>query len=160
MSIYNILNISLIKESFHSNKAAEFQLEPEQTNDGIKFEIQTRHIKDNIHEVSMNLVVGAKKTDGSVLYEAQSTNAGLFEIAGFNQEEFDKVIKVHCATALYPYCRARISQLVAASPFNIGMLPTINFAKMHEENEFQNSNESDSNAEKETETSNETSDNN
>lgn len=138
MSTYNILNISMINESFNSKNAAEFQLEPSKLNDGIRFEIQSRHIKDNVHEVSMRLILSTEKEDKTPVFEAQATCAGLFEIAGFNQEDFDKVIKVHCASAIYPYCRERIQNLISASPFTIGMLPTLNFAKMYEDQAFQN----------------------
>lgn len=146
MSHYKILNISLTKESFTSNNAAAYQLNPKPLKDGLKFEIQANQVGEAIHEISMTLVfsvaanIAEEGQDEKFqdIFEVQSTMSGLFEIQGFNQDDFDKIVKVHCATALYPYCRERVTNVVGASPFPSGMLPTINFAEMYEQQQFSN----------------------
>lgn len=136
MPEYQILNIALKEAVLNTNKASSFFFERKEQQNNIRFQMNVAELnkEESLFEVSFQLVIqglqeNAKKLD----YEAMVGYAAIIKASGFTQEDFDKLIGVHVATALYPYCRSKMQQIIGETQFNISNLPTIDFSAVHEE---------------------------
>ena len=83
-------------------------------------------IQEHIYEVVISLTVTAKIGDKTA-YLAEAHQAGIFTMAGFEDEQFKAMIGAYCPTVLYPYAREAISELVAKGGFPQLVLAPINF---------------------------------
>ncbi len=87
-------------------------------------------IDDNHHEIILTITVEAKADDKSIfLVELQQ--AGLFEIAGYEGDEFSAIIGSFCPNILYPYAREAIASLIQKGGFPEFILQPINFDALY-----------------------------
>jgi len=87
-------------------------------------------VDDNHHEIVLTITVEAKADDKSVfLVELQQ--AGLFEIAGYEGDEFSAIIGSFCPNILYPYAREAIASLIQKGGFPEFILQPINFDALY-----------------------------
>ena len=86
--------------------------------------------QDGHHEVVLTITVETKHDDKTVfLIELQQ--AGLFHIAGYNDEEFSAVVGSFCPNVLFPYARESIASIVAKGGFPELLLQPINFDALY-----------------------------
>ena len=82
------------------------------------------------HEVVLTITVETKHDDKTVfLIELQQ--AGLFQITGYNDEEFSAVVGSFCPNVLFPYARESIAGIVAKGGFPELLLQPINFDALY-----------------------------
>ena len=87
-------------------------------------------IADDHHEVVLTITIEAKQNEETVfLVELQQ--AGLFNIAGYSDEEFKAIVGSFCPNILYPYAREAISGVVAKGGFPEFILQPINFDALY-----------------------------
>ena len=94
--------------------------------------LRTAHtnVEENIHEVVLTITVEAKDEDKTVfLVELQQ--AGLFEIAGYEGEEFAAVVGTFCPNLLFPYAREAIAATIQKGGFPEFILQPINFDALY-----------------------------
>jgi len=94
--------------------------------------LRTAHtnVEENIHEVVLTITVEAKDEDKTVfLVELQQ--AGLFEIAGYEDEEFAAVVGTFCPNLLFPYAREAIAATIQKGGFPEFVLQPINFDALY-----------------------------
>ena len=94
--------------------------------------LRTAHtnVEENIHEVVLTITVEAKEDDKTVfLVELQQ--AGLFEIAGYEGEEFSAVVGTFCPNLLFPYAREAIAATIQKGGFPEFVLQPINFDALY-----------------------------
>ena len=89
-------------------------------------------IQEHIYEVVISLTVTAKIGDKTA-YLAEAHQAGIFTMAGFEDEQFKAMIGAYCPTVLYPYAREAISELVAKGGFPQLVLAPINFDALYQQ---------------------------
>lgn len=83
-------------------------------------------VEDTLHEVVLTLTVEAKEEDKTCfLIELQQ--AGLFEISGYDEQEFKAIVGSFCPNILFPYARESIASLVQKGGFPEFVLQPINF---------------------------------
>ncbi len=83
-------------------------------------------VEGSIHEVVLTLTVEAKEGDKTCfLIELQQ--AGLFEITGYDDQEFKAIVGSFCPNILFPYARESIASLVQKGGFPEFVLQPINF---------------------------------
>ena len=82
------------------------------------------------HEVVLTITVEAKEEDKSV-FLIELHQAGLFEIAGYDSEEFGAIIGSFCPNVLFPYARESISGIVQKGGFPEFVLQPINFDALY-----------------------------
>ena len=81
---------------------------------------------DDVHEVVLTLTIEAKDEDETVfLIELQQ--AGLFHIAGYEEDELKAVVGSFCPNILFPYARETIATTVSKGGFPEFILQPINF---------------------------------
>jgi preprotein translocase subunit SecB len=84
------------------------------------------------YEVQLDITVTCAAED-KTLYLAEVKQAGLFTIAGFDPQTLDAVLGTLCPTALYPYARQVIGDMVQAGGFPPFLLQPLNFESLYAE---------------------------
>jgi len=88
------------------------------------------NVEDNLHEVVLTITVEAKEDDNTIfLVELQQ--AGLFDIAGYEGEEFSAVVGTFCPNLLFPYAREAIAGIIQKGGFPEFVLQPINFDALY-----------------------------
>ena len=87
-------------------------------------------VEDSIHEIVLTLTVEAKEGDKTCfLIELQQ--AGLFEITGYDEQEFKAIVGSFCPNILFPYARESIASLIQKGGFPEFVLQPINFDALY-----------------------------
>ena len=90
----------------------------------------TNQIEGDQHEVVLTITIDAKEEDKTIfLVELQQ--AGIFEIAGYNEEEFGAVVGSFCPNILFPYAREAIASMIQRGGFPEFLLQPINFDALY-----------------------------
>jgi len=87
-------------------------------------------IDGNLHEVVLTLTVDAKEGD-STLFLVEIQQAGIFEIAGYEQEELAAIVGSFCPNILFPYAREAIASVIQKGGFPEFILQPINFDALY-----------------------------
>jgi preprotein translocase subunit SecB len=87
-------------------------------------------VDDDHHEVVLTITVEAKEADKSV-FLIELHQAGLFEIAGYENEELGAIIGSFCPNILFPYARESIAGIVQKGGFPEFVLQPINFDALY-----------------------------
>lgn len=85
---------------------------------------------DNLHEVVLTVTVTAT-VDEKTAYLAEVAQAGIFLLAGFNEQAAHAVMNTMCPNTLFPYARQLISSLVAEGGFPPLVLQPVNFEQLY-----------------------------
>lgn len=87
-------------------------------------------VEDNLHEIVLTITVEAKDGD-TTLFLVELSQAGLFEIAGYNKDEFGAIIASFCPNILFPYAREALATAVQKGGFPEFVLQPINFDALY-----------------------------
>jgi preprotein translocase subunit SecB len=87
-------------------------------------------IEENLHEVVLTLTVDAKDGD-TTLFLVEIQQAGIFEIAGYEQEELSAIVGSFCPNILFPYAREAIASIIQKGGFPEFVLQPINFDALY-----------------------------
>jgi len=85
---------------------------------------------ENMHEVVLTITVTAT-VDDKTAYLAEVAQAGIFLVAGFNDQATHAVINTMCPNTLFPYARQTISSLVIGGGFPPLVLQPVNFEQIY-----------------------------
>ena len=90
----------------------------------------------DVYEVVLTITVDAKDDDKTVfLVELQQ--AGLFELAGYDDNERHAILGSYCPSILFPYARESISSTVQKGGFPEFVLQPINFDALYAQSQQQ-----------------------
>jgi len=87
-------------------------------------------LEDGLVEVTLTVTVTVK-TEDTVAYLVEATQAGIFSLAGFTDEEMGPMAGSFCPNILFPYAREVISDLVAKGGFPQLLLAPVNFDALY-----------------------------
>ena len=87
-------------------------------------------VDGNHHEVVLTITVDAKEGEKTV-FLIELHQAGLFEIAGYEEEEFSAIIGSFCPNILFPYARESIAGIIQKGGFPEFVLQPINFDALY-----------------------------
>lgn len=90
----------------------------------------------DLHEVVLTITVEAKHGD-KTLFLIELQQAGLFQIAGYEQGEFEAIVGSFCPGTLFPYAREAIASVVSKGGFPEFVLQPINFDVLYAESRKQ-----------------------
>jgi preprotein translocase subunit SecB len=88
------------------------------------------------HEVVLTITVDAKHED-KTLFLVELHQAGLFQISGYDKEEFAAVVGSFCPNILFPYARESISAIISKGGFPEFLLQPINFDALYAQSQKQ-----------------------
>ena len=92
--------------------------------------LRTSHtaVDGSFHEVVLTITVEAKAAeDDKTLFLVELQQAGLFDMHGYSQEEFNVLVGSFCPNTLFPYAREAIASLVQKAGFPEFVLQPLNF---------------------------------
>ena len=83
-------------------------------------------------EVTLTVTITVK-TGETTAYLVEVTQAGIFALGGFNDEEMGPMIGSFCPNILFPYAREVVSDLVAKGGFPQLLLAPVNFDALYQQ---------------------------
>lgn len=87
-------------------------------------------VEDNIQEVVLTITVEAKEDD-KTLFLVELQQAGLFDLAGYEEEELAAIVGGFCPSILFPYAREAIAAIIQKGGFPEFVLQPINFDALY-----------------------------
>jgi preprotein translocase subunit SecB len=85
---------------------------------------------DTLYEVVLTITVEAKHEE-QTMFLAEVQQAGLFQIDGYEEEEFGAIVGSFCPNILFPYAREAIASTVQRGGFPEFVLQPINFDALY-----------------------------
>ena len=87
---------------------------------------------ENSHEVVLTITIEAKDDD-QTYFLVELQQAGLFHVAGYNEEEFKAIVGSYCPNSLGPDARETVATVVAKGGFPEFLLQPINFDALYQQ---------------------------
>jgi preprotein translocase subunit SecB len=129
--VFQLQRVYLKDASLELPHAPQVFLEQEAPQVDVQLEVGQEKVLDGIYEVAVRVTVTAKVKD-KVLFLAEAKQAGIFEMRGIPNEQFDAVVGIVCPGIIYPYLRANVADLITRTG-----LPPIHLAEINFEAFFQ-----------------------
>jgi len=121
-----VQHIFLKDASYEAKSPQELEQGEGQPDMNLNLSQRTNKLEENRYEVILSVTVTAKQGEQTAfLCEVQY--GGIFQFAGFSEEQMPYVVNVLCPNVLYPYNRAQISSMVAAGGYFMPPMQPINF---------------------------------
>ncbi|MFN9480857.1 MAG: protein-export chaperone SecB [Betaproteobacteria bacterium] len=127
---FQIQRLYLKDASLEMPNAPGIFLEHEAPQIDIQLEVGNSAVVEGIYEVIVRTTVTAKIKD-KVLFLAECKQAGIFEIRGVPNEQFDAVIGIACPSIVSPYLRASLADLISRTGLPPVHLAEINFEALY-----------------------------
>jgi preprotein translocase subunit SecB len=129
--VFQLQRIYLKDASLELPNAPKIFLEQEQPQVDVQLEVTHEKVVEGIVEVVVRVTTTAKLKD-KVLFLVEAKQAGIFELRGIPDEQFDAVVGIVCPGIIYPYLRANVADLI-----NRTGLPPIHLAEINFESLYQ-----------------------
>lgn len=97
-------------------------------------------MENGLFEIGLTVTVTVKLEDKTA-YLVELTQAGVFTITGFPEEELQPMIGSYCPTLLFPYAREAVSDLVIKGGFPPLLLAPVNFDALYMQHMQQQTNQ-------------------
>jgi preprotein translocase subunit SecB len=94
---------------------------------------RVNRIADSTFEVVLGINLACNMGEDKTIYLVEVQQAGLFNLAGFEDQALDVMLGTHCPAILYPYARQTIGDLIQAGGFTPFLLQPINFEALYAE---------------------------
>lgn len=98
----------------------------------VDLSVDSQQLEDKIYHAAVRVTV-TTKVDELVAFVCEVKQAGIFTIAGFEQNELAYLLGSQCPAALFPYVREAVSDLVVRGGFPQLLLEPVNFDAMFAE---------------------------
>jgi len=89
-------------------------------------------LENALFEVTLSVTVTVKCKE-STAYLVEVTQAGIFSLAGFTEQEMGPMVGSFCPNILFPYSREVVSDLVAKGGFPQLLLAPVNFDALYQQ---------------------------
>ncbi|MGY0613003.1 MULTISPECIES: protein-export chaperone SecB [unclassified Luteimonas] len=119
--------------SFESPKSPQTFSEQGQPQLQMNLNQRVNRIADSAFEVVLGINLTCKLGEDQVIYLVEVQQAGLFNMAGFDEQSLDAMLGTHCPAILYPYARQLVGSLIQAGGFAPFVLQPINFDALYAE---------------------------
>lgn len=92
----------------------------------IELNTSSQVVADDVYEVSLRVTITTKTSD-EIAYICEVTQAGIFSVGGFANNQLQHCLGAFCPNILFPYARETISGLVNKGTFQAINLEHVNF---------------------------------
>lgn len=99
----------------------------------IALNVGGQRLADTVFESTVRVTVTTKVGD-QVVYLVEATQAGIFEIANFEDAQIDPLLGIVCPSMLFPYLRANVADLITRASLPPLHLAEVNFQTLYEQN--------------------------
>jgi preprotein translocase subunit SecB len=126
--------------SFETPNTPEiFRNDDWQPNINLQLQSRSKQLEENVFEIVLMVTVTAKVDDETTAYLAEVQQAGIFRVAGFDDEEMRYMLGSYCSNILFPFAREIVSDLVTRGGFPQLLLAPVNFDAMFAQQQEQES---------------------
>jgi preprotein translocase subunit SecB len=91
---------------------------------------QIQALESSLFEVALTITITVKSID-TIAYLVEVSQAGIFTLSGFTEEEMGPMLGSFCPNILFPYAREAVSDLVAKGGFPQLLLAPVNFDALY-----------------------------
>jgi preprotein translocase subunit SecB len=91
---------------------------------------QVLPLEQSLYEVALTVTITVKSID-SIAYLVEVSQAGIFTLSGFTEEEMGPMLGSFCPNILFPYAREAVSDLVTKGGFPQLLLAPVNFDALY-----------------------------
>jgi preprotein translocase subunit SecB len=91
---------------------------------------QIQALESSLFEVALTITITVKSID-TIAYLVEVSQAGIFTLTGFTEEEMGPMLGSFCPNILFPYAREAVSDLVAKGGFPQFLLAPVNFDALY-----------------------------
>ena len=119
--------------SFENPSPLESLSQPQSnSNINVTVSVDTKHVKDNAHEVTLGIQVKATATE-KTLFLVEASYCGLFALVNIPQENQDAILRIHCPSLLFPFIRQIVAEAVRNGGFPPLYLNMVDFAAIYQQ---------------------------
>ena len=118
--------------SFEAPNAPQVFNEQGQPDLQMKLSQKVQRLGDTAFEVGLAITLTCT-VNGRTAYLAEVEQAGVFGLAGFDEQVLDAMLGIQCPNILYPYAAAAIGQLIGSGGFPPFPMQPINFEALYGE---------------------------
>ena len=89
-------------------------------------------VDGQFHEVVLTITIEAKaKGEEKTLFLVELQQAGLFDISGYDEQEFGALVGSFCPNILFPYARETLASMIQKGGFPEFVLQPLNFDALY-----------------------------
>jgi preprotein translocase subunit SecB len=130
--VFQLQRVYLKDASLELPHAPAIFLEQDAPQVEVQLEVTHDKVIEGIYEVVVRVTTTAKLKD-KVLFLVEAKQAGIFEMRGIPNEQFDAIVGIVCPNIVYPYLRANIADLINRTGLPPIHLAEINFEAMYQQ---------------------------
>ena len=130
--LFTVEKIYLKDVSFEAPGAPQVFNEAGQPNLQMNLSQKVQRLSDRAFEVVLGVTLTCTVGEKTA-YLCEVQQAGVFGLAGFDEQTLDAMLGTHCPHALYPYARQAIAELIQGGGFPPFLLQPINFESLYTE---------------------------
>jgi preprotein translocase subunit SecB len=104
----------------------------------VDLNVESQKLEEGVYHVIVR-VTATTKVEESTAFLCEVEQAGIFTLAGFNEEEMGYMLGAQCPNVLFPYAREVVSDLVTRGGFPQLLLEPVNFESMYADHAQQGS---------------------
>lgn len=101
----------------------------------IAVDVNVKGVQKTIFEVVLKLNAAAKKVkegeEDKQIFIAEVMYAGLFDLSGMDESEFEKTLLIDCPTILFPFARRIMAEITREGGFLPLMIDPIDFEELY-----------------------------
>ena len=129
-TVFQVQRIYLKDASLEMPHAPSIFLEQSAPQVDVQMDISHEKVADGVYEIVVRVTVTARVKE-QVLFLVEAKQAGIFEVRGIPNEQFDPVLGIVCPGIVYPYLRANVADLVNRTGLPPIHLTEINFEALY-----------------------------
>lgn len=130
--MFTVEKIYLKDVSFEAPGAPQVFSEEGQPNLQMNLSQKVQRLGERAYEVVLGVTLTCTIGDKTA-YLCEVQQAGVFGLAGFDDQRLDAMLGTHCPNTLYPYARQVISDLIQGGGFPPFVLQPLNFDQLYAE---------------------------
>ncbi|HEY1057186.1 MAG TPA: protein-export chaperone SecB [Limnobacter sp.] len=98
----------------------------------VSVDVGAQRLADTVFESEVTVTVTAKIGD-KVAFLVECKQAGIFEISGVPEDQYDPLLGILCPGMIYPYLRANVADMITRTGFPPVHLSDINFEQFYQQ---------------------------
>lgn len=102
----------------------------------VQINTEAKTLSEGLNEVTLTVTVTAKQGD-TTAFLVEVKQSGIFQMAGFEQDQLGGMLGAYCPEVLFPYAREAISDLVTKGGFPQMLLSPVNFNALYMQHQQQ-----------------------
>ena len=129
---FNVQKIYLKDVSFEAPNTPMVFSEQGQPELNMGLNQKVAKLADGVFEVVLGVTLTCKIEDKTI-YLVEVAQAGIFGLTGFDEQNLDAMLGIHCPNVLFPYARQTVSDLISNGGFPPFYLQPMNFEGVYAE---------------------------